>query len=117
MTTSEPIDDDSVPTTDEESETEKYRWRLSKNLVRRLDQYLVDRVGYLSRAEVQRLIKDGLVKGNGKTTKASYPPRDGDEVEMFAPPKPISELVPEPIPLEIVYEDEHFLALNKQKDL
>src|SRR6478672_10450161 len=111
----ENLDEDAIPQTDEESETEKYRWRLSKNLVRRLDQYLVDRVGYLSRAEVQRLIKDGLVKVNGKTTKASYHPRDGDEVEMFAPPKPISELVPEPIPLEIVYEDEHFLALNKQK--
>jgi 23S rRNA pseudouridine1911/1915/1917 synthase len=38
-------------------------------------------------------------------------------VEMFAPPPPVSVLVPEPIPIEIVYEDEHFLALNKQKDL
>ena len=36
---------------------------------------------------------------------------------MVAPPKPVSELVPEPIPLDIVYEDEHFLALNKQADL
>ncbi|HVT90612.1 MAG TPA: RluA family pseudouridine synthase [Tepidisphaeraceae bacterium] len=102
---------------DTESDVEQYRWKLSKNLIRRLDQYLVDRVGYLSRAEVQRLIKEGLVKVNDKPTKASYHPRDGDEVEMFAPPRPISELVPEPIPLDIVYEDEHFLALNKQKDL
>lgn len=109
--------DDAAPQTDEESETEQYRWRLSKNLTRRIDQYLVDRVGYLSRAEVQRLIKDGLVKVNGKITKPSYHPRTGDEVEMFAPPPPVSELIPEPIPLEVVYEDEHFLALNKQKDL
>lgn len=106
-----------APLPDEESETEQYRWRLSKTLTRRLDQYLVDRVGYLSRAHVQRLIDEGLVKVNSKTTKASYHPREGDIVEMFAPPKPISELIPEPIPLEIVYEDEHFLALNKQKDL
>ncbi len=103
--------------TDEQSDTEHYRWRLSKNLVRRIDQYLVDRVGHLSRAEVQRLIKDGLVKVNGKTTKASYHPRIGDEVEMFAPPPPVSVLVPEPIPIEIIYEDEHFLALNKQTNL
>jgi 23S rRNA pseudouridine1911/1915/1917 synthase len=88
--------------TDEDSETEHYRWTLSKNLIRRLDQYLVDRVGYLSRAEVQRLIKDDLVKVNGKPTKASYHPRDGDEVEMFAPPKPVSELVPENIPLDMI---------------
>jgi 23S rRNA pseudouridine1911/1915/1917 synthase len=36
---------------------------------------------------------------------------------MAAPPEPVSELVPEPIPLNIVYEDEYFLALNKQADL
>jgi 23S rRNA pseudouridine1911/1915/1917 synthase len=106
-----------LPAADEESEIEHYRWRLSKDLVRRLDQYLVDRVGYLSRNEVQRLIKEGLVKVNSHTTKASYHPRDGDEVEMFAPPRPVSELVPEPIPLDIIYEDEHFLALNKQMNL
>jgi 23S rRNA pseudouridine1911/1915/1917 synthase len=109
--------DSPIATTDEESEIEQFRWRLSKNLTRRIDQYLVDRVGHLSRAEVQRLIKDGLVKVNGKPTKASYHPRINDEVEMFAPPAPVSVLVPEPIPLDVIYEDEHFLALNKQKDL
>ena len=36
---------------------------------------------------------------------------------MVAPPEPVNEIVPEPIPLDIVYEDEHFLALNKQADL
>jgi 23S rRNA pseudouridine1911/1915/1917 synthase len=36
---------------------------------------------------------------------------------MVAPPEPVNELVPEPIPLEIIYEDEHLLALNKQADL
>lgn len=102
---------------EEDADVEHYRWRVSKNLTRRIDQYLVDRVGYLSRAGVQRLIDDGLVKVNGRTTKASYHPRDGDQIEMFAPPEPVSDLIPEPIPLEIVYEDEHFLALNKQADL
>jgi 23S rRNA pseudouridine1911/1915/1917 synthase len=102
---------------DEDSESKRYTWRVSKHLTRRIDQYLVDRVGYLSRAGVQRLIDDGLVKVNGRTTKASYHPRAGDQVEMFAPPEPVSDLIPEPIPLEIVYEDEQFLALNKQADL
>jgi 23S rRNA pseudouridine1911/1915/1917 synthase len=100
-----------------ESDLKHYRWRIAKNLTRRVDQYLVDRVGYLSRAGVQRLIDDGLVKVNGKTTKASYRPRLNDVVEMVAPPEPVSELVPEDIPLDIVYEDEHFLALNKQANL
>lgn len=98
----------------EESEIVHYRFRVSKNLTRRVDQYLTDRVSYLSRAGVQRLIDDDLVKVNGKPTKASYHPRTNDIVEMVAPPKPISELIPEPIPLEVVYEDEHFMAINKQ---
>ncbi len=111
-------DPDAVPTDAEESDVEHFAWRVTKNLTRRIDQYLVDRVGYLSRAGVQRLIDEGLVKVNGKVcTKASFHPRDGDEIEMVAPPKPVSELVPEYIPLDIVYEDEHFLALNKQADL
>jgi 23S rRNA pseudouridine1911/1915/1917 synthase len=101
----------------EESEVIHYKFRVSKNLTRRVDQYLTDRVSYLSRAGVQRLIDDGLVKVNGKIAKASYRPRTGDIVDMVAPPKPVSELIPEPIPLEVVYEDEHFMAINKQSGI
>jgi 23S rRNA pseudouridine1911/1915/1917 synthase len=101
----------------EDADLKHYKWRVAKHLTRRVDQYLVDRVGYLSRNGVQRLIDEGLVKVNGKTTKASYRPREGDVVEMVAPPEPISELVPEDIPLDIVYEDDDFLALNKQANL
>jgi 23S rRNA pseudouridine1911/1915/1917 synthase len=102
---------------EEESDVEHFHWRVSKNLTRRIDQYLVDRIGYLSRAGVQRVIGDGLVKVNGRVIKASYHPREGDEIDMVAPPEPISELVPEPIPLDIVFEDDDFLALNKQANL
>src|SRR5688572_27999647 len=113
-----PIDVEAVSDAAEENDVEHFAWRVTKNLTRRIDQYLVDRVGYLSRAGVQRLIDEGLVKVNGKVcAKASYRPRDGDEIEMVAPPKPVSELIPENIPLDIVYEDDHFLALNKQADL
>src|SRR5687768_18214068 len=108
---SEPIE------VEEESDVEHFHWRVSKNLTRRIDQYLVDRIGYLSRAGVQRVIGDGLVKVNGRVVKASYHPREGDEIDMVAPPEPISELIPEPIPLEIIFEDDDFLALNKQANL
>jgi 23S rRNA pseudouridine1911/1915/1917 synthase len=110
--------DETAPApTGEDEDVEHFRFTLSKTLTRRIDQYLVDRVPHLSRAGVQRLIDEGLVKVNGKIIKASYHPKDGDMVEMVAPPEPISELIPEPIPLDIVYEDEHFLALNKQSNL
>src|SRR5947209_3715912 len=111
-----PADPD-VLEADSESDVAHYRFRLSKTLTRRIDQYLVDRVPYLSRNNVQRLIDEQLVKVNGKPIKASYHPKLGDEVEMVAPPEPVNDLVPEPIPLDIVYEDEHLLALNKQADL
>src|SRR5437870_5694930 len=86
-----------------ESDVEHYTFKLSKTLTRRIDQYLVDRAPYLSRAAVQRLIDDELVTVNGKACKASYKPKEGDLVVMVAPPKPVSELVPEPIPLDIIY--------------
>ena len=66
---------------------------------------------------MQRLIDDALVKVNGRVIKASYHPRDGDRIEMVAPPEPVNELVPEPIPLDVVYEDEYFMAINKQANL
>jgi 23S rRNA pseudouridine1911/1915/1917 synthase len=92
-------------------------FKASKTQVRRIDQFLTDRLPHMSRAGVQRLIDEGLVTVNGKTTKASYKIKTGDDVEMVAPPEPVNELVPEPIPLEILFEDEHFLALNKQAEL
>jgi len=103
--------------TEEEGDVAHYQFKLSKTLTRRIDQYLVDRVPYLSRNNVQRLIDEGMVKVNGRATKASYRPRQGDQIELVAPPKPVSELVPEDIPLEVVFEDEHLLALNKQANL
>ena len=108
---------DGVDSVDEDEDLRHYRFRVSRDLVRRIDQYLTDRVAHLSRAAVQRLIEDGLVTVNGRVVKASYHPKAGDQVVMVAPPEPVSQIIPEPIPLDIIYEDEHFLALNKQADL
>lgn len=119
---SEPIDQSLIEPPDESEATEdgdlrEFKWKLGKNLTRRIDQYLVDRIGYLSRNEIQRLIGDGLVKVNGKTTKPSFKPREGDIVEVSAPPKMIEQLVPEEMPLEVLYEDDYMMALNKQANL
>jgi 23S rRNA pseudouridine1911/1915/1917 synthase len=102
---------------DTDADTLHFRFNATKTQTRRIDQFLSDRLAHLSRAMVQRLIDDELVKVNGRPTKASYKIKNGDAIEMFAPPVPVSELVPEDIPLDIVYEDEHFLALNKQANL
>ena len=105
-----------IPPSDD-SDVSHFRFRATKTQARRIDQFLVDRVPWLSRNSVQRLIEGELVTVNGKPTKASYKIKANDLVEMVAPPEPVNDLVPEPIPLDIIYEDEHFLALNKQADL
>jgi 23S rRNA pseudouridine1911/1915/1917 synthase len=101
----------------EEADVLHFEFRATKNQTRRIDQFLSERLTWLSRSAVQRLIEEELVTVNGKVTKASYHIKADDLVRMVAPPEPVNDLVPEPIPLEIIYEDEHFLALNKQADL
>ncbi|MFP4106916.1 MAG: RluA family pseudouridine synthase [Phycisphaerae bacterium] len=86
--------------------------------VRRLDKYLSNRLGKdVSRNALQRYIKEGEVTVNGKTVKPSYTLQEGDLVDMKLPENKPKEIPPEPIPLDVVYEDDDFLALNKQADL
>jgi 23S rRNA pseudouridine1911/1915/1917 synthase len=113
----EEIESADSPESADEADVIHFQFRATKTQTRRIDQFLVDRVTWLSRNGVQRLIDEDLVKVNGKPTKASYKIKNGDFVEMVAPPEPVNHLLPEPIPLDIIYEDEHFLALNKQADL
>jgi 23S rRNA pseudouridine1911/1915/1917 synthase len=114
-----PQADEEEADADTEGDVEHFHFNFtaSKTQTQRIDQFLANRIAYLSRNAIQRLIDEGLVEVNGKTTKASYKLKLGDAVKMVAPPQPVNELTPEPIPLEIIYEDEHFLALNKQADL
>ena len=80
---------------------------------RRLDKYLQGRYPRISRTTLQRYIKQGQVTINGLPTKPSYEPAAGDLVQIVLPPPPPTELVPEDIPLDIIYEDEWLLAINK----
>lgn len=80
---------------------------------RRLDKYLTGRFPRISRTVLQRYIKQGLVTVNDLPTKASYEPSPGDVVSISLPPPPPTELIPEDLPLDIVYEDEWLLVINK----
>lgn len=99
----------------DEDQAERVRIRIRRRLPgRRLDKYLHGRFPRLSRTTIQRLIKQGAITVNGQPTKASYEMNDADVIELVIPPPEPREIVPEPIPLDIVYEDEHLLAINKQ---
>ena len=82
----------------------------------RLDQLLAKRLGF-SRALLQKLLKSGLVAVNGKVLVASYRVKAGDAVTVTVPPPEPSELLPEPLPLNIVFEDRDLLVVNKPPGL
>ena len=84
---------------------------------RRLDQYLSARFPRFSRSRLQRLIDAGAVTLNGRPGKASRKISAGDVIDVILPPPPVKEIRPEAIPIEVIWEDEHFLAINKQAGL
>jgi 23S rRNA pseudouridine1911/1915/1917 synthase len=93
------------------------RFELSRDLNKRLDRYLVDRIAFMSRNQLQRLIEAGAVQVNRRDAKASTKLRKGDVVDVVVPPPPGTEIQGEDIPIEVLYEDESILVLNKQPDI
>lgn len=80
----------------------------------RVDKFLVDRIVGTSRNRVQKAADEGYILVNGKPEKSSYKVRPGDVVQvMMDRPRHSSEIVPEDIPLDIVYEDDDLLVVNK----
>jgi len=83
----------------------------------RLDAYLAARINDWSRARIQRLIEDGDVLINGRTSKSSYKLRDHDEIEVELTPLASVSFSPEDIPIEIIYEDDDLIVVNKPAGL
>jgi len=79
----------------------------------RLDKYVAQMVPDLSRSRAQKLIEEGLVKVNGGIAKPSYRVEVGDQIVVRIPPPEPLEVRPEPIPLDIVHEDEDIIVVNK----
>ena len=81
----------------------------------RLDRYLTPLVPNTSRTGIQRMIAEGDVLVNGQKSKAGYLLREGDSIQVYhlLSPSQSSHLTPQHYPLEIVYEDEDLLVINK----
>ncbi|MES2273619.1 MAG: RluA family pseudouridine synthase, partial [Chlamydiota bacterium] len=79
----------------------------------RIDKLLASRFPHLSRTYFQHLIEIGCVLINGKPVKKRILPEEGDEIEICFQATPETSLQAESIPLEILYEDEYLLAINK----
>lgn len=78
----------------------------------RIDKYLLDKLD-ISRNKIQKLINDNNILVNGKSVKASYIVRVDDLIECDFLYKEKIDILPEDIPLDIVYEDEDLLVVNK----
>lgn len=83
----------------------------------RIDKLLAGSMDTLSRSFLQKLLKDGNVSVNGKIVKANYRVKDGDRVEFLVPPAVEPDILPENIPLSVLYEDEDVLVVDKPKGM
>lgn len=85
----------------------------------RIDKFLFDRLEKVSRNRVQNAIKIGCILVNDRTIKSNYKIKPGDEIALVLPsnPEENNTLQPENIPLDIVYEDDDLMVINKEAGL
>lgn len=83
----------------------------------RIDRFLSGNLEDLSRSYIQKLMKDGRILVNGKPVKANYKLSAGDEICVSVPEPETLDIQPENIPLDILYEDDDILVVNKPKGM
>jgi len=83
----------------------------------RLDKYVGEKCPELSRTYAQKLIGGGYITVNDRVAKAGLKLNIGDKVNIIIPPTPLSPLSPEDIPLDIIYEDDDLLVIDKPAGL
>ncbi len=93
----------------------KYIIKEEKDFVR-LDKYLMNKTD-ISRSKIQEMIKEELISVNGKKTKNSYILRSSDIVEIIGELKKETDTKPESMDLDIIYEDDDLMVINKPSGL
>ncbi len=83
----------------------------------RLDQFLAKRLPEYSRSRLQQLIRTGFVRLNEQTTRPRRIVRSGDKINLIEPPLEKIETLPEPIPLDVLFEDDDLIVINKPAGL
>lgn len=83
----------------------------------RLDHFLQESLPDISRTRLQSLIKDGHILLNGRVTKPNTALKLGDQLTMEVPEPVPTEIVPQDIPLAVLFEDEHIIVVNKPEGL
>ena len=83
----------------------------------RIDRYLSEMNEELSRSYIQKLLKEQKITVNGSAVKANYKVQEGDEISVAVPDIKEPDILPEDIPLDILYEDDDVLIVNKPKGM
>ena len=89
----------------------------ARNSGERIDRFLSRDLESLSRSYLQKLLKNGDISVNGKPVKANYKVSEGDEIQVRVPEPESPDILPENIPLDILYEDDDILIVNKPKGM
>lgn len=108
---------DAAGAADDDTELRRVVFSLRRDLKSRLDKYLTSRITFMSRNQLQKLIDDGGVTVNGRQPKSSTVLRANDIIEVVVPPPPTGVIRAEEIEIDILYEDDHILVLNKRPDI
>ncbi|MFN3699112.1 MAG: RluA family pseudouridine synthase [Dictyoglomus sp.] len=95
---------------------QRYEFVVEDKEKERIDKYLSEKLN-ITRSQVQNLIEEGFVKVNHLQVKSSYKVKLGDKIEVMIPPPENPEIKPQNIPIEIIYEDEDLLVINKPKGM
>lgn len=97
---------------------DKLRFEITEELEdERIDKCLSALIDSLSRSFIQKMIRDGAVSVNGQSVKGSYRVKAEDWVEFCLPTAVEPDIMPEDIPLDILYEDEDVIVVNKPKGM
>ncbi|MEK9742210.1 MAG: RluA family pseudouridine synthase, partial [Pelagibacteraceae bacterium] len=93
----------------------KYNFTVSEDQQsKRVDQFIVEELPSFSRTKIAKLVKEGALLINGKAvTDNSKKVASGDEIELLVPEAVATDIKPQKIPLDIVYEDDDLLVINK----
>ena len=83
----------------------------------RIDRFLSENLEDLSRSYIQKLLKDGSILVNNQTVKANYKTNEDDDIIVRIPDPEVPDILPEDIPLDILYEDDDILVVNKPKGM
>ena len=90
---------------------------VNKDIGSRLDSYIASNIDGITRATVQRLLDEDNILVNSKKAKNSYKVRQGDIIEINIPEVKETSIEPQDIPIEVVYEDNDIIVVNKPKGL